>query len=794
MKHHAKFAIREMRKNKLITLGSLLSLVLGALSIMPIYLWIHNERSMDQMHSKASHIYMPVVQQSAVDTPHLIAASRFFKIDYQQFAHVLNKVHTTLYNEDRIKLTYEDQAYPGRGLVTDSTFFEIFDFELITGDKNTVLKEPNNVVLSETMARRIFGDADPLGETLYMECDRMGYYQVAAIMKDVPSNSSMHFDFILPRHSQSFWGLLSEEFILVDEAFDQTAFEEKFSGMGRNHPQFKESTLSLVPFEGLYFDNYYETHLFVKKGDIKEINTLIAVALVILLVSAFNYANLQTTQTFSYLKVRGIKQVHGARQIDFWLEVIAARLVQGTLSLFLVGLAFELIKPVYLDFLGITQNISSVALLGHMAVAVGILLSVSLLFSAVQSLRIGTVKALAGQLTSSKQNAGGKTLITIQYVLATALIIVSVIVFRQFNFMINKDLGYRTDNIVSVKFIDELAIDYSDREAVREARQKQRQNYQLVTAELSKMAGVNGYSQGDLPTDFNWKMSWKLSQSDYEYSQVSLSSLEPAHATVFDFKIHKGRFFSDSLDQQRQNKVVINKAAMDYWGIEELGEAKLASSSWGGEEEPWLVIGVVEDFHYEHLSEKVKPLVMTYFHDADERFVISIAENRFKETMAELETLFGNVNPLRPFDYQLLETELKAQYDREKKLSDIFLLFTLTGLLISSLGLFTFALYETRKRIKEVGIRKVIGASVPQVVQLLSKSLLKWVLLAFLIACPLSWYFMSEWLSNFANQTDLSWWIFLGAGFAVAFLGVVSVIGQTLVVARRNPVQALRYD
>ena len=794
MNHHLKFALREMRKNRLITFGSILSLVLGALCIMFIYLWIHNERSMDHMHSKISRIYMPVSQNSSVDTPDFIAAKMFFGVDYQQFAHVLNSVQTSIYPEERITLTYEDDEHRGRGLVTDSTFFEIFDFELLVGDRINVLHEPNNVVLSETMAQRVFGDEDPLGKTVYIQNDRMGYYQVAAIMEDIASNSSMHFDFIIPRHSQKWWGANSEEFILVDEQFDQAAFEEEFRLMGRKHQQFKESILSLVPFDGLYFDNYFESKLFVKRGNDREVNTLLAVALIILLISAFNYANLQTTQTYSYLKVRGIKQVHGASQKDFWLEIMAARLIQGFLSLLMVALLFELFKPAYLGFLGITQNISSALMIVYMAAALGVLLLVSLVFSVFQITRVATTEALSGQLNSGKQNAAGKTLITLQYVMATSLIIVSVIVFRQFSYMINKDLGYQTDNVLSVNFIDGIAFDFNNQEAMKEQMQRQKQNFQLVNAELSKMAGVIHYTQGDLPTNYGWKMSWKLSRSDYEYSQVSLTSLEPEHIDVFDLKMVKGRFFSDSLDRSRQHKVVINRAAMEYWGIEELGEAKLASSSWDGEEDPWLIIGVVEDFHFEHLSQKVKPLVMTYFHDTEERFVIRIAENRFQETLSELEALFTKINPQRPFDYKLLETELNAQYDREKKLSDIFLLFTLTGLIISSIGLFTFALYETRKRIKEVGIRKVVGASVPQVVRLLSRSLLQWVLVAFLIACPLSWYFMEQWLSNFANQTEMSWWIFVAAGLTVALLGLLTVIWQTMVVARRNPVQALRYD
>ena len=256
----------------------------------------------------------------------------------------------------------------------------------------------------------------------------------------------------------------------------------------------------------------------------------------------------------------------------------------------------------------------------------------------------------------------------------------------------------------------------------------------------------------------------------------------------------KGRFFDKEIDTQQSEKVVINRAAMEYWGIEELDGTRLASAVWDGDKNPWPVIGVIEDFHFEHLSRKIEPLVLVSFQEIENEFTFKISNDNFQETVAKISSVYEGLYPDKQFSYTLLDNKLRQQYDYEKKLSQTFLLFTIVALLLSSLGLFTFALYNTQKRIKEIGIRKAIGASTNQVISLLSSSFIKWVLLAFVIALPLSWYAMKEWILSFANQTEMSWWIFAGAGFISVALALVTVIGQSYRAANSNPVQALRHE
>lgn len=795
MKYYFKFALRQLFRNKLIAFGSIASMVVGVLSACLIYVWVDNELSTDRFHENAGNIYLTVAQQSPIDKAEPIGAKLFFNVDYNDYPQVKGVLSTALYNENRMKLVKDDVEYRGRGLVTDSTFFDFFDFELIEGDRENVMKDPTSLVITESMALRIFGENDPIGQTLYLECDRTGYFEVRAIMKDIPSNSSINFDFMVPSHMHDWWGIASQEFLLVEDGFDKESFDDGFKHVGRKHPQFKESIMSTVAFIDIYFDHRFSGDLFVRFGNRDEVNTLILVALIVLFVSIFNFTNLQTTLSLSLLKTRGIKQVNGAGRRDFTIELIVNRLIYSFICMLITFLLFQLVKPFYLGFLEISQNFTTMQLALALVAGVSVFMLISGLFTALQTSSVNTSQALIGDLNKTKSGNASKLLTTVQYVFAITLIIVAAVVFKQFKFMQNKDLGYKTENVVSINFFERVPYNFDNPDITRQREAAQKEDYKLVKSELLKIPGVTAFSQGPLPVEGSVSsMSWKLANSDYEYSDVNLMTLESTYSEILDLEVIQGRFFSDSLDRSRQHKVVINEAAMNYWGLDNIEGAKVASSSWDGEEDPWQVIGVVKDFHFEHLSKKVEPLIMTYFNDVEKEFLVRLNGQRFQETIASIEELFNQVNPKRVFEYTLLENKVAAQYEREKKLSEVFILFTLIGLVISSIGLFTFALYETRKRIKEIGIRKVVGASVEQVVGLLSASFVKWVFLAFLIACPLGYYFMDSWLAGFANQTTLNWWLFAGAGVLTLLLALLTVIGQTYMAARRNPVESLRYE
>lgn len=795
MNFHFKFALRDILKNRLITLGSLTSLVVGVLCTFLIYLWVDSELSTDEFHSNRDRIFVPVMKQSPTENLTAFSIGEFFDVDYKQYPGIEKKLFTAYFNPQKIKLTYNEQEYRGGGLVADSTFFDFFDFKLKTGNPDQILDDPSHILLTESFAKQVFGDKDPIGKTLYLQSNKNGYYQVAGIMENLPSNSTLSFDFLVPTHSQDMWFHSGMEFILVNSAFNQSDFNEEIRLSGRKHFQFKESELSTVPFRDVYFNYNLNQELLAKHGNMNEVKTMLLVALVILLVSVLNFTNMQTTLVFSQLKTKGIKQVNGATKSDFFMELVASRVIYAIVGTALVFALFQMIKPAYLNFLQLTFDRTWFEVLGLVIIGVLLFTFISTIFSLFQSSRVITSQALMGQLSKKDKGRSGRVLTTIQYVFAIALIIVTAVVYKQFKYMEQKNLGYDPSGIVSIKFFDRIPYNFENPEITRQQEEDQNTKYEFVQNELGKMPGVLGVSQGVLPISENSNpFVWKPAAGDFEYSEANNMTVDPNYFNVLGLRLYRGRFFSDSLDMPAQTKVVINKAAMEYWGIKDIEDAKLISTITGGERRPYTIIGVVEDFNFEHLSKKVEPAVMMYLKNAEREFDVKIDVNQFGNTMKQISELYSEINPKQVFTYSILEDKLKAQYEREEKLSDTFMLFTLIALIVSSIGLFTFALYETRKRTKEIGIRKVIGANVNQVIGLLSGSFLQWVLLAFIIACPLGWYFMSAWLANFANQTELSWWIFAGAGFLTSVLALFTVIGQSYVVARRNPVEALRYE
>lgn len=792
MKIHFKFATRVFRKNSLITFASLTSIVVGVLSTFLIYLWVDAELSTDQFHSNYSNLYIPVVKQSLVDDSKPIESGLFFNINYQEFPEIDKVILAIYFNPNEIKLKYNNQDYRAGGLITDSTFFDIFDFELVEGNTENILMSPTNLILTESFARRIFGDINPIGKTI--EVDQTGTYQVAGILKDIPSNSSISFDFILPKHSQEDWDMSGIEFLLTNNSFNQSVFDEKIKALGRSHSQFKESILSTVAFSDVYFNNTLETDLIAKRGDTANVKTMILVAIVILIISILNFTNMQSTLIFSQLKNRGIKQVHGAKRIDFLLELLASRSIFAISSILLISGLFVLVKPYYLRFLALTLNYRLIEAVGIIAICTISFLILTTFISLIQSTKVSSTKALAGQLNSKKRSKAGKALTTVQYVFAIVLIISSGVVYKQFMYMQNKDLGFDSKNLVSINFFERIPYT-GDFQEFKKQSEEQRKSYEYVKNELSEIPGVEHFTQGNLPIDGNiYGMSWKLANSSFEYRDIKFMTADPDYLSTLDLKLLKGRFFTDSLDRDRQHKVVINKAAMEFWGIKNVDDAKLANSSWGGEKDPYQVIGVIDDFNFEHLSRKIEPLIIAYFQDSEENFTLEINEERFKPTLEAVSALFQQIYPDGNFTYTVLESQLQEQYEHEKQLSQTFILFTILALILSSIGLFTMALYETQKRIKEIGIRKAVGASVGQIITLLSGNFIKWVLLAFIIAAPIAWYVMDKWLANFANQTNLSWWIFACAGFMVTLLALITVIGQSLSTAKRNPVHALRNE
>jgi putative ABC transport system permease protein len=356
--------------------------------------------------------------------------------------------------------------------------------------------------------------------------------------------------------------------------------------------------------------------------------------------------------------------------------------------------------------------------------------------------------------------------------------------------MLNKDLGFDSENVIRVKMFQRLPFTGGMDER-KKRKEKQQKNYQYTLNELASNPAIATFAQGESPLS-PYAMPWKLKGVENDYESQNVLTVQPGYVQLLGLKISEGRFFDELKDKSRENKIVINEAAKKYWGIEDIQKAVVLNRYWG-DSVGYEILGVVKDFNYEHLAVKPQPLFMVYFEDIDNDFLIKFTNSSVQTGLQSVAKLFKEVNPGEDFIYSFLSDDITALYQKEKRLSLIYFIFTIVALQITAIGIFVIALYDTQRRIKEIGIRKINGARVIEIMVMLNKDFVKLVLIAFVIACPVAWYSMHKWLQNFAYKTTLNWWIFAAAGVAALTIAILTVSLQSFKAATRNPVEALKY-
>ena len=804
LKHYIKFAIRNFRSNRTIFAGSLATLCLGALCISLLFSYVWNELTMDDFHEKGDNIFMLMQRTSSESKWEGIEANLFFKFDYKDYPELENLVTIKKYPEGSLKLINDGTVFTSDGLVADSAFFQIFDFELKIGDSK-VLAEPDAIVLTETFAKKIFVDTDPIGKEIKVVSNRESFYTVKGIVKSLPSNSSINFDFVLPPAKDgNQYNKQGTNFILTKGNFNETAFKNKIKEIGHVHNQFKDNITSIIPLKSLYFneESVELNNLIKKHGDKKTINTLIVIMLVILIISALNFSNLWIINTNANVKHAAINMVNGADKKHIVFQKGVEVLLLLLLSTFIISITYQLVLPFFNNFVRVelAPPLPKIVLLNGAILALLIILAS--IYPIIAAFKISLINSLKNQTFLENQLLGRKFVAVMQYALTFILIISSMIVAKQLDLMLNKDLEFNTNNIIRTKLFHRVPVPHSRPNFTKEkwdayqAKKEQQKNTLFYARDqLATHSSIQGFTQGKSPLEFfytPWKK--KGAQNDYS-SQNLISVMMPNYIDFFDLEISEGRFFEEGRDASRAKQIVINEAAKKFWNIEDISTTYMLNKYWD-EQDGYKIIGVVKDFNNEHLSKKPQPLIMVYMGDPDvdidNDFFIQFKEGATKDGLNYVENLFKEINPNETFSYTFLSDDIAALYDKEKRLSTIYILFTIIALLISAIGLFTIALYDTQRRIKEIGVRKVNGATVPEILFMLNKDFMKWVLLAFIFACPIAYYAMNKWLENFAYKTSLSWWVFVLAGVFTLIIALLTVSWQSYKAATQNPTESLR--
>lgn len=789
-KNYFKTAWRNLMKSKVFSFINILGLTIGITVCMMIFLFIMNEFSVDNFHTNGKNIYRVMRSFSTTNEavpylsgPYAPALRNDFPADIKEAVRVMPSndlfvMGNTSFNEKKV-------------YITDSGFFSLFSFPLLRGNATTVLQDPNSVVLTETSAKKYFGSIDnAMGKV--MEMDKKYHLKVTGIAKDVPSNSHLDFDMVVPienfTHNDGFNGWMNNSlfvYVLLNEHTNVAQFEKKFvpfmtkyigDDMKQNGATF---SLSLTPLKDIYFEPA-STFDNVKHGDKTVVYIFLSIAILILLIACINFMNLSTVRAVDRSKEVGLRKVLGALRHNLIWQFIGESILLTTISCILsVGLLI-FCMPWYNQILGYSLTVSWNALPIYLFL-VGVIIIVGFLAGSYPAFFLSAfspIQALKGKLRLGK---GGSTfrqaLVVVQFTITVFLIVGTIIIINQMSYVKNKKLGYNKEQTIVVRD------DNNDFDQNKYFFKNQLQNNNSI-ASVSLMSG----EPGGFFDDFNFDVE---GHTDIWKARTEFADFE--YVKTLGLKIIAGRDFSPQFHTDTAEAAIINRTAAAKLGW----TPQQAIGKWiqnkFRDDNKRRIIGVVEDFNFLSLKENMDALVIAP--NEDRRVaLIKLKPANIQAGIAAIKVAYNKVAPAYPFEYSFLDQQFDELYKNDLRQQSILTVFAALAIFVACLGLFGLASFTATKRFKEIGIRKVLGSSVKGIVVLLSKDLLKPVLIATCIAMPLGYFAMNKWLQNFAYKTTIHWWIFLLAAFITFGIAFLTVSIKAIKAAIANPVESLKTE
>lgn len=792
---------RSMLRNKIYSMLNILGLGIGLACFGLISAWVFNELSYDRFHEHHDRIVRLVgkVTTDAESFDQAVTAPPMAEALVRDYPEVQSAVR--LMNRGAIVRHRDDQFDEKNLLFADQSFFEIFSYHLTLGDEKTALQQPYSIVLTQSMAEKYFGSENPLGKTLKIfQFDPQGKgapYTITGVMPDPPRNTHLVFNFLssintfeaaVPTIRTAEWRWFSNGFytyLLLRDNDDRARLEAKLPGFAEHYlgDKMREARMyyefSLQPLDDIYLYSNLRYEIQAT-GNMETVVIFGTIGIVVLLIACINYMNLTTARALGRAKEVGVKKILGATKTQlarhFLLEAVVLTLLSSMLSLLLM----EIARPFVAELTGKTlENIFSV---GSLALLIGTALAAGLVSGLYPALFISSFKPIAIVRAWKSTFAGifvRKGLVIFQFVVSIVLLVGIGIVWNQMDYIRSKDLGYNKERLLVLNQNGFSEVN----EGIGPFRDDLLSNPEIRGVATSRGLIVGGLSNSQIETvDGEGK---PVSTSIYRH-QVGLNYLN-----VYQMKLLAGRQF---VPTDTGSAYIVNEAAVRIlgWGTPANALGKPFGDSGSGKAR---VIGVVKDFHFSSLENPIEPVAVGLAWPGQfSRITLRIAPQHIDETIAFVEQTWQAHFPEALLQFSFMNERLDQQYRAEKVFGRVFLAFVVLSVIVASLGLFGLASFATEQRIKEVGIRKVLGASVPGVVLLLSVDFLKLVLAAFIVASPLAYWAMSRWLENFAYRSEIGMGVFLASGVTAALIAFLTVSFQAIRAARSNPVDALRYE
>jgi putative ABC transport system permease protein len=790
LKNYFKIALRSLWRHKAFSILNIAGLSVGMTAFFLVYQYVRFEMSYDRFNTKKDRIYRLNTDIKAPSSTLYWPSSSApmgpnLKNDYPEVEKFVRmNWFSMLVRKGDIKFQESNAVF------TDSSLFSIFDFPLLRGDAMTALKEPYSVVLSATTAKKYFGNANPMGQTILI-MDSGYHAKVTGVMKDIPENSSVKADIYVStstmkrfRDSIDYrWGNFNVyTYLLLKPGANANGLQSKLRSFIQRHhgkvlkAQQQDYTLHLEKMK----DVYWSPRGGFVKGSRSNVYIFSIVGLFILLIAGINFVNLTTARSTERAKEVGIRKVVGAARLQLTGQFLGESVLVGFFA-FLSSLCLcSLVLPLFNQLAGKTISTGVFSQLAYPFTLLVITLIIGLLAGAYPALVLSSfnpITSLKGRFSSSKRGlALRKGLVIAQFTISIILIIGTTVIYSELNYLRSQDLGFDKDQL--------LVLDTHNDAHKAVFRQQ-----------ISTLPHVQSTAfSGSIPGNGTYEAYSEVenAKGEMQVANMDLTYVDFGYLEQYKMKLLAGRFFSTDIVTDTMHAMILNEKALKVFGYSS-PQAAIGRrfSQWG---KKGTIIGVIKDYNFFGLQQEIKPLsVCIEFPDCN-YLSVKVGHEDLPATIAAIKKKWEELGPLRPLDYYFLDEAFNRQYRSEERFGTLFIIFAVLAIFISCLGLLGLASYSTLQRTKEVGVRRVMGASVAAIVRLLSADFLKLVLIAFLVAVPLAWYVMDKWLQDFAYRMTMGWWIFLGSGLAAVTIAFITISYQAMRAAVASPVKSLRSE
>lgn len=782
-----KYAFRNLKRDKFYTLLNGSGLAIGIAAVLLIFLWVKDEVTFDQHHEKGDRIYRVLASWSFGGEKEMIATAPFPLVEAA--GQVPEVEALTFFGQLwGTVLRHGDKKFDVRETkLVHAEILDIFDFEFIHGTADGALDQPTDVVLTKSMAELIYGTTDVIGQTL--ELVEHQDLIVSAVIEDMPSNSHFQFKILIPMEGNvskfygegaTHWGAYNYDcYVLLRPGIDKLVVDKKLSALipdQEDKPESDRTSFELQALTDVYLGSGFIKYSRMAQGDWATIKTVGIIGLFILLIACINYVNLTTARSAQRAKSTGVRKIIGAGKFQLFsqylTEVVLLVFLSGLIAFAIANVGMEHFESLTDKSFGFSQLISPSSLLIFGGILLGAILLAGIhpavqlsSFKPLQAIRGTDFKGLAGR------SGLRKFLVTAQFACSGMLIIATLVMLKQMDFVRNQKLGYEREQIFTFNCSSCDPLLFQNELSKKPAIQEVTIGNSLITDVSNRYGGF----------DFEGKDP----ERDPMLFRLSVAENFP---DFFGLEIKEGRWFNPG--NRDSSSFILNETAVQSLGIEDpIGKWMNFNGIEGR------VVGIAKDFHFRSFHHPIEQLIFVQdFRWGMKRFYVKTTSDKTNEAIAAAQQVFQQIEPDGIFDYTFLDEAYDQLYKTEVRSSRLLAIFAGLAILISCLGVLGLAAYTAERRRKEIGIRKVLGASISNIVTLLSKEFLVLVILALFIAAPIAWYLMSSWLESFAYRIDIGWDVFVVAAIVAITIAFLTVSLQSLKAALSNPVEAIRQE